>query len=85
MPDGPVRSFRRRTAAWLRLRDRGPGFASSTIGPTGRVPVAVVRESTLGSTPLHRCITNAVKRWHFPAPEGGANVVVSYPFVLRPG
>jgi TonB family protein len=55
-----------------------------TIGPSGNVPVAVVGESTLGNTGVHRCIVNAVERWSFPQPEGGGNVVVSYPFVLQP-
>ncbi len=56
-----------------------------TIGPTGKVPVAVVQESTLKDRNVAQCVAKAVKRWKFPKPRGGGNVVVSYPFVLEPG
>jgi hypothetical protein len=56
-----------------------------TIGPRGDVPVAVVRESNLSDGSVGNCIAKAVKTWEFPAPEGGGNVVVSYPFALEPG
>jgi TonB family protein len=55
-----------------------------TIGPTGRVPVAVVKESSLGDPHVGTCIAKAVKRWSFPEPAGGGNVVVTYPFQLAP-
>ena len=56
-----------------------------TIGPTGQVPVAVVQESSLKDNNVAQCVAKAVKRWKFPRPQGGGNVVVSYPFVLSPG
>lgn len=56
-----------------------------TIGPTGEVALAVVQESTLNDPAVGRCIADAAKTWKFPEPEGGGNVVVTYPFVLEPG
>ncbi len=56
-----------------------------TIGPTGKVPVAVVQESTIKDRDVANCVAKAVKRWTFPKPQGGGNVVVTYPFVLSPG
>ena len=56
-----------------------------TISPTGKVPVTVLAESTISDRDVANCIVNAVKRWEFPKPEGGENVVVTYPFVLQPG
>jgi len=56
-----------------------------TIGPTGEVSLAVVQESSVKDPEVGRCITDAVKAWKFPEPEGGGNVVVTYPFVLEAG
>lgn len=56
-----------------------------TIGPTGNVPVAVVQESSIKDNSVAQCIAKAVKRWKFPKPDGGGNVVVTYPFVLESG
>jgi TonB family protein len=56
-----------------------------TIGPDGKVAVAVVQESTLSDAEVGQCMAKAVKRWTFPKPDGGGNVVVTYPFVLEPG
>ncbi len=64
---------------------RGRVAVQFTIGATGRVPVAVVSESSLGDRNVGNCVSKAVRRWKFPKPEGGGNVVVTYPFVLNPG
>ncbi len=56
-----------------------------TIGPTGKVPVAVVSKSTIADKRVGECIAKAVKRWKFPKPPGGGNAVVTYPFRLTPG
>ncbi len=56
-----------------------------TIGPTGKVPAAVVASHTLADEKVANCIAKAVKRWKFPKPTGGGNVVVTYPFTLEPG
>ncbi len=56
-----------------------------TIGPSGSVPAAVVQESSIKDQNVGQCIAKAVKRWKFPKPDGGGNVVVTYPFVLEAG
>jgi TonB family protein len=52
------------------------------IAPSGAVQTAVVEQSALGHAGVEACITRAVTRWAFPAPEGGGIVIVSYPFTL---
>ncbi|MDD9971570.1 MAG: TonB family protein, partial [Myxococcales bacterium] len=52
------------------------------VSPTGAVQTAAVSKSTLGNAKAEQCIAKAVRRWTFPAPEGGGIVVVNYPFVL---
>ncbi len=52
------------------------------ISPTGAVQTAAVATSDLGNAKVEQCIAQAVRRWTFPAPEGGGIVVVTYPFVL---
>jgi hypothetical protein len=53
------------------------------ISPSGAVQAANVESSTLGSPKAEGCIATAVRRWTFPAPDGGGIVIVSYPFVLE--
>jgi hypothetical protein len=53
------------------------------IGPTGAVQVSVVESSDLGDRKAEACITSAVGRWNFAAPEGSGIVSVTYPFVLE--
>ncbi|MCB0368011.1 MAG: energy transducer TonB [Bdellovibrionales bacterium] len=53
------------------------------IGPNGSVRTAQVSQSSLGHRPVENCIRDHLKTWKFPEPEGGVNVKVSYPFVLR--
>jgi pSer/pThr/pTyr-binding forkhead associated (FHA) protein len=52
------------------------------ISPTGAVQTAAVDNSDMGNAKVEQCIAQSVRRWTFPAPEGGGIVVVSYPFVL---
>jgi len=52
------------------------------INATGAVQVATVASSDLGDPQVGACITGAVQRWIFPAPEGGGAVLVNYPFLL---
>ena len=52
------------------------------ISPTGAVQTSAVDNSDMGNAKVEQCIAQAVRRWTFPAPEGGGIVVVSYPFVL---
>jgi hypothetical protein len=55
------------------------------ITGVGTVGSSVVQESTLKDSSVANCIAKAVKRWKFPKPRGGGNVIVTYPFNLTPG
>ena len=52
------------------------------IAASGRVAKVRVRESTLKSKAVERCIANKIRTWKFPKPAGGGVVEVNYPFVL---
>ena len=52
-----------------------------TIGPNGRVTQANATSTSLPSE-LTGQVTNVVRRWRFPPPEGGSSVTVTYPFVF---
>lgn len=52
------------------------------ISPTGSVQSAMVADSSLRNAAVESCIVQAVRRWTFPAPDGGGVVVVNYPFLL---
>jgi hypothetical protein len=54
------------------------------IGGGGKVSSAVVAKSDLSDPSVANCVAKAVKKLEFPEPKGGGNVVVTYPFVLRP-
>lgn len=54
-----------------------------TIGSNGQVKIAAVQNTTLNSKLVEDCIVMRLKSWKFPLPEGGVDVKVSYPFVLR--
>jgi TonB family protein len=56
-----------------------------TINATGGVGISVVESSTVKDAAVGQCIAKAVKRWKFPKPDGGGNVIVTYPFVLASG
>lgn len=53
------------------------------IGPKGMVSTANVNNSSLAHPPVENCIRDRLKTWKFPTPQGGVNVKVNYPFVLR--
>ena len=54
-----------------------------TIGGNGIVKTAGVGNSSLNSKIVEDCIVLRLKSWKFPLPQGGVDVKVSYPFVLR--
>ncbi len=54
-----------------------------TIGGSGKVPTAVVANTTVKDSSVGNCIAKAVRRWKFPKPHGGGSVIVTYPFVLE--
>ena len=56
-----------------------------TIIDTGKVSDSEVSSTSLDDEDVEKCIAKAVKRWKFPKPTGGGNVIVTYPFVLEPG
>lgn len=53
------------------------------ISPSGVVQHTAVAQSTLGSAQVDQCVAAAVRRWTFPAPDGGGYVSVSYPFLFE--
>jgi hypothetical protein len=54
-----------------------------TIGGNGLVKTAGIDSTTMASKIVEDCITARLKTWKFPLPQGGVDVKVSYPFVLR--
>ena len=53
-----------------------------TIAPTGTVPQASVRETTMNNKTVEDCTVRVMKSLKFPKPKGGGIVVVTYPFVF---
>ena len=51
------------------------------IGTDGKVTESHIQESSLNSPAFEKCITDTVRSWLFPKPQGG-KVEVSYPFVF---
>ncbi len=62
---------------------QGRVMVSFIISPTGAVQSAAVGDSTISNARVEGCITQAVRRWTFPAPDGGGVVGVNYPFMLE--
>jgi TonB family protein len=53
------------------------------IDGEGGVSDAFVKETSLANEPVESCIVAHVRRWAFPAPEGGSTVQVTYPYVFK--
>ena len=53
------------------------------IDGAGRIGDALVQQSTMSSEPVESCMINRVRRWVFPAPQGGGTVQVTYPYVFK--
>jgi len=53
-----------------------------TIGPSGRITMAKVAQTSLGSKYVENCMIAKMKTWQFPKPVGKVNVDVLYPFEL---
>jgi tetratricopeptide (TPR) repeat protein len=64
---------------------KGRVYTQFVIGATGKVRSSVTGQSTVEDKNVGRCIAKAAKRWKFPKPKGGGNVIVTMPFVLDPG
>lgn len=56
-----------------------------TIAATGNIQSATAAADTLHSGAVQSCVVQVVRSMRFPAPNGGGIVVVSYPFIFRPG
>jgi len=82
--------FREVRTCYVKGLEKNPGLAGQVaiqfaIDGSGRVPVAKVGGSTVKSKEVGACIARAVETWKFPKPQGGGNVIVTYPFILVPG
>ena len=53
------------------------------IAGNGSVADALVQQTTMSNETVESCMINHVKRWIFPAPQGGGTVQVSYPYVFK--
>ncbi len=54
-----------------------------TIGGNGLVKLAGIESSSMKSKAVEDCILMRLKTWKFPLPDGGVDVKVTYPFMLR--
>ncbi len=54
-----------------------------TIDSNGVVRTAKIDNTSLNSRTVEDCIVLRLRSWKFPLPEGGKDVKVSYPFVLK--
>lgn len=54
-----------------------------TIDGTGAVAVAEASEDSVGDGAVARCMLTRIRGWRFPAPKGGGQVVVTYPWIFR--
>ncbi|MCB9092232.1 MAG: AgmX/PglI C-terminal domain-containing protein [Halobacteriovoraceae bacterium] len=54
------------------------------INGNGRLNFARVAKSSLGNRTVEGCMANRMMTWEFPKPQGGVDVKVNYPFMLRP-
>jgi hypothetical protein len=56
-----------------------------TIAKDGTVSQASTKSTTMGNSPVEKCIVSRFMRMQFPEPKGGGIVIVSYPFLFAPG
>ncbi len=53
-----------------------------TIAGNGRVAEAQVIQTTMHNTNVEQCLLRVIRRIRFPAPKGGGEVIVTYPFMF---
>lgn len=53
------------------------------ISASGSVAFAEVAQSTVANVELESCIVGQLASWVFPAPIGGGEVLVTYPFEFK--
>ncbi len=63
----------------------GKVVSSFTVGPTGAVIEASVRESTMNNEAVETCLTRVVQRLRFPPCAGGGTAEVTYPWLFTRG
>lgn len=54
-----------------------------TIGGDGQVMTQKIGDTTLKSGVVEGCILSRIAKWKFPAPKGGTQVIVTYPFLFK--
>lgn len=62
---------------------QGQILTQFTISKDGAVTSATIKSSTLRSAAVESCVTAAVARWTFPKPQGGGQVLITYPFGFK--
>lgn len=63
---------------------QGKVAVNFTIDGSGSVSEASVTEDSVGSSgAVSSCMAQRIRRWKFPEPKGGGQVIVSYPWVFR--
>jgi TonB family protein len=53
------------------------------IDDTGKVTSSKVKSSTMGNANVEDCLARQVRSWKFPAPSGGSQAVVNFPFFFQ--
>jgi TonB family protein len=53
-----------------------------TIAGNGRVTEAQTLQSTMHNNNVEQCLLRVIRRIRFPAPKGGGEVIVTYPFMF---
>lgn len=54
-----------------------------TIDGSGAIADAQVAQTTMNNNNVEQCMLSRIRRWRFPEPKGGGQVVVTYPWILR--
>lgn len=54
------------------------------IDGTGSVAEASIQQTTMNNENVEGCMLSHVRRWRFPEPKGGGEVIVTYPWVFKP-
>lgn len=54
------------------------------IDGTGTVSEASIQQTTMNNENVEACMLSHVRRWRFPEPKGGGEVIVTYPWVFKP-
>ena len=54
-----------------------------TIAGDGYVNTQRINDSTMGDSTVEGCMLSKIAKWKFPAPKGGTQVIVTYPFLFK--